>query len=174
MDQATKARDKLNYSRIMVEVHMKQELPEVISFCNEHGDMVEQQIEYEWRPIVCKKCAGLGHIEEECRKGAGRRTWVPKQKRVVDHEGFQHVGTQKTGQQPKNERHVQQTLENMVLVHNPFNPLLDDAEDNNKENDHCIADIEVPGASIDREIDKVVNMEGGVNGEGLVTPLPNG
>lgn len=99
---------------------------------------------------------------------------MPKQKRVVDHEGFQHVGTQKTGQQPKNERHVQQTLENMVLVHNPFNALLDDTEDNNKEDGHYIADIEVPGASVDREIDKLVNMEGGVNGQGLVTPLPNG
>lgn len=56
VDGATKARDKLNYARVMVEVHMKQELPEMIKFYNEHGAEVEQRIDYEWRPIVYKKC----------------------------------------------------------------------------------------------------------------------
>lgn len=47
MDMATKSNDRLSYARVMVEVLMKQQLPETISFCNEHGKMVEQKLEYE-------------------------------------------------------------------------------------------------------------------------------
>lgn len=77
---------------------------------------MEQRIDYEWRPIVCRKCSGIGHSEVECRRGEGRKVWVLKQRRVVDQEGFHQVG---------NRIMVQQTEDNVVPVHNPFNALLE-------------------------------------------------
>lgn len=62
MDNTMK--DRLNFARVMVEVQMKQELPEEISFCNEHGIKVVKKIEYEWRPTFYKKCFDLGHTED--------------------------------------------------------------------------------------------------------------
>ncbi|XP_048498172.1 uncharacterized protein LOC125496687 [Beta vulgaris subsp. vulgaris] len=120
---ATKARDKLNYARVMVEVQMMQELPDVIAFCNEHGTEVKQTIEYEWRPTVCRKCYGIGHKEEDCRRGEGRKVWVPKQKKSVDKDGFQLVG----------DRRVEKTPEVAIVpVHNHFSALLE-AEEENQE-----------------------------------------
>lgn len=37
MDHATTEKEKLAFARVMVEVELKQELPEEIEFCNEHG-----------------------------------------------------------------------------------------------------------------------------------------
>lgn len=36
-DEATRKREKLQFARILVEVHMNQQFPEEISFVNEHG-----------------------------------------------------------------------------------------------------------------------------------------
>lgn len=32
------------------------------------GRIVEQQVVYEWRPILCNKCKNFGHHEDECRR----------------------------------------------------------------------------------------------------------
>ena len=50
MDAATKSKDRLNYARIMIEVGIHRTLPDAIQF-NEHGVLVNQKVEYEWRPI---------------------------------------------------------------------------------------------------------------------------
>lgn len=92
MDNTTKSKDRLSFARVMVEVQMKQELPDKIMFCNEYGVEIYQNIEYEWRPTVCQKCSGIGHSEEDCRKNEGKKIWVKKNQGVVDKEGFRSDG----------------------------------------------------------------------------------
>lgn len=61
MNQATKGKEKLFFPRVLVEVGLKQDIPDTIEFCNEYGTKVQQKAEFEWRPIKCTKCSGFGH-----------------------------------------------------------------------------------------------------------------
>ena len=81
VDQATKNRDKLLYARVLVEVSVDQPFPEMIHFINEKGIQVDQQVKYDWLPISCTICGGMGHDKVKCtRKPAGhtRKVWIPK------------------------------------------------------------------------------------------------
>ncbi|XP_074318592.1 uncharacterized protein LOC141655409 [Silene latifolia] len=68
-DAATQDRTRLRYARVMVELMVDQELPAQIAFKDEKGMVIRVDIEYEWRPVKCKKCQGMGHEMEHCRKG---------------------------------------------------------------------------------------------------------
>ncbi|XP_074291698.1 uncharacterized protein LOC141618483 [Silene latifolia] len=54
-DAATQDRTRLGYARI--------------AFKDEKGIVIRVDIEYEWRPVKCKKFQGMGHEMEHCRKG---------------------------------------------------------------------------------------------------------
>lgn len=92
MDQAAKNKDKLAFARVMVEVGINQELPDEVTFCIEHGNVVKQKIKYEWRPSFCTKCSGYGHEAAICTKNIGTRVWIQKKKVRPDAEGFVAVG----------------------------------------------------------------------------------
>ncbi|XP_021856398.1 uncharacterized protein [Spinacia oleracea] len=103
-DQATICRDKLQFSRVMVDVPLSQDLPDYISFRDENGVMVRVALFYEWRPTMCTQCKMFGHLQAECRQGM-KRVWVNKITKssqpdpapiiehvaspIVDQEGFQ-------------------------------------------------------------------------------------
>ncbi|XP_062080614.1 uncharacterized protein LOC133785384 [Humulus lupulus] len=100
VDSITKNRDRLAYSRILIEVTMTQEFPSRISFLNEFDQEVDIFVKYEWKPTVCMNYSGLGHEAQVCRKSKTvKQEWVPKQKvssptvsKVnVDPDGFQTV-----------------------------------------------------------------------------------
>ncbi|KAM6575147.1 hypothetical protein CsatA_023474 [Cannabis sativa] len=105
VDEATKNREKLSFPRVLIEVAIKQELPEMISFEDENGFNTTVAISYEWKPVICAHCDGLGHLTTECRKKEPKKQqWVRKdiiqqQKTAivspgnnkVDAEGFQPV-----------------------------------------------------------------------------------
>ena len=61
VDQVTLDKERLSYARIMVEMNIEKDLPDKICFRNEKGVMVEQQIQYEWRPTFCNKYRKFGH-----------------------------------------------------------------------------------------------------------------
>ncbi|XP_074293343.1 uncharacterized protein LOC141620343 [Silene latifolia] len=67
-DTATEERTRLGFARVMVELVVDQELPAKIAFKDEHGLVNQIEIEYEWKPIKCMKCQGMGHDQEQCRK----------------------------------------------------------------------------------------------------------
>lgn len=159
MDKATKSKDRLQFARVLVEVKLQQILPDVIFFCNEHGCVVEQKVEYEWRPTNCKKCEGIGHGEDECRKGGVTKKWVPKKTVRVDEDGFQLVGNgvAKVVQPPE------------VVVHNSFNALLDDVEESIANE---MKDSEVEEEGVNRVI--ASEEEGVDKGQGLKAPMPHG
>ncbi|KAL9241917.1 hypothetical protein vseg_015973 [Gypsophila vaccaria] len=67
-DTAIEERTKLGYARVMVELKVRQQFPEQVKFKDETGDMVRVGVEYEWKPVICHHCNGMGHIQENCRK----------------------------------------------------------------------------------------------------------
>ncbi|XP_074265182.1 uncharacterized protein LOC141587606 [Silene latifolia] len=81
-DDATVHRNFLGFARIMIEVDIGQEFPIVITFLNEYGVSKQLKVVYDWLPLQCTACKGLGHPTENCRKGmtkpAVRKIWKPK------------------------------------------------------------------------------------------------
>ncbi|XP_060175300.1 uncharacterized protein LOC132606018 [Lycium barbarum] len=68
VDQNTEKKRGLNFARLLVEVDIDSPLPEKVRFLNERGNMVEQKVQYDWKPTLFKCCQKFGHGEGECRK----------------------------------------------------------------------------------------------------------
>uniref|UniRef100_A0A803Q2L2 CCHC-type domain-containing protein n=1 Tax=Cannabis sativa TaxID=3483 RepID=A0A803Q2L2_CANSA len=98
VDNVTKNRDKLQYPRILTQVSLSQDFPDKIAFIDEFNHELELDVKYEWMPLVCYNCSGIGHSTKDCRKKEEKKElrkhiWVPKQKVIekekqVDAEGF--------------------------------------------------------------------------------------
>ncbi|XP_030504973.2 uncharacterized protein LOC115719941 [Cannabis sativa] len=69
VDQHTKDRTRVQFARVLVEMDITDTPPRTIQYVNEYGQIVDQNIDYEWLPIKCKSCMGYGHIMADCRKG---------------------------------------------------------------------------------------------------------
>lgn len=54
-DLATQNRDRLAFARYLVEVPINSNLPDKISFETEKGTVHEQNVHYEWRPMMSQK-----------------------------------------------------------------------------------------------------------------------
>lgn len=67
VDHNTEERNGLNFARLLVEVELGAQLPDEVRFKNEKGRLIEQPVQYDWKPSLCKFCTKYGHIEEECR-----------------------------------------------------------------------------------------------------------
>ncbi|XP_074296366.1 uncharacterized protein LOC141626478 [Silene latifolia] len=77
-DQATKNREFLGYARYLVEVKVGEHLPDSIEFIDENGLCQQQLVHFEWKPILCTVCKGVGHETGLCKK----KTVVPKPKKT--------------------------------------------------------------------------------------------
>ncbi|XP_074293416.1 uncharacterized protein LOC141620447 [Silene latifolia] len=86
MDDATSDKIRLSYARVMVEVPFNQKLVDKIRFLDESGHLVMVNVEYEWNPISCTSCNGIGHDMSQCRKPIPKRSKVqqpkPKPKQI--------------------------------------------------------------------------------------------
>ncbi|KAM6562940.1 hypothetical protein CsatB_022938 [Cannabis sativa] len=69
VDQHTKDRIRVQFARVLVEMDITDTPPRTIQYVNEYGQIVDQNIDYEWLPVKCKSCMGYGHIMANCRKG---------------------------------------------------------------------------------------------------------
>ncbi|XP_060211753.1 uncharacterized protein LOC132639317 [Lycium barbarum] len=67
-DSATTMKERMTYARVLVEVPLNEEYPTSVMFENEYGKIVEQEVEFEWKPVLCTKCKNFGHRLQECRK----------------------------------------------------------------------------------------------------------
>ncbi|XP_021714866.1 uncharacterized protein LOC110682829 [Chenopodium quinoa] len=65
-DKATTTKERLEYARIMIEVKFNVDLPDCIEFLDESGNTIKQALKYEWRPVICKVCGGIGHADAQC------------------------------------------------------------------------------------------------------------
>ncbi|XP_074305823.1 uncharacterized protein LOC141641045 [Silene latifolia] len=70
-DDATNHRAFLGYARILVEVQIGQEFPTEIVFMDELGKVQRIKVVYDWLPVSCEKCKGMGHSANQCRKEPG-------------------------------------------------------------------------------------------------------
>ncbi|XP_074288930.1 uncharacterized protein LOC141614073 [Silene latifolia] len=83
-DRATKEREFLRFARYMVEVKLGQHLPDAVEFIDEKGVVQVQKVHYEWKPLACTKCHGVGHDIDMCKKADGvkktvfMKVWRPK------------------------------------------------------------------------------------------------
>lgn len=67
-DKATTNRVRMIYARVLVGIPLNQEYPTGVMFENKYGRIVEQKVEYEWKPVLCAKCKNFGHDIMNCRK----------------------------------------------------------------------------------------------------------
>ncbi|XP_070023391.1 uncharacterized protein [Nicotiana sylvestris] len=79
IDQQTEKKIGLNFARLIIDVDIDTLLLEKIMFRNERGNLIEQKIQYDWKPILCKCCNKYGHNEEACRKKQPRPKSPEKQ-----------------------------------------------------------------------------------------------
>ncbi|XP_074289309.1 uncharacterized protein LOC141614463 [Silene latifolia] len=95
IDDSTLDKTLLGFARIMVEVEIDQSFPNSVTFEDELGNEVKVAIEYDWLPITCKQCRGIGHATNACRrkvigekrplaKQPQRQVWQPKKASGVD------------------------------------------------------------------------------------------
>ncbi|XP_074267042.1 uncharacterized protein LOC141590344 [Silene latifolia] len=67
-DQATAEKTRLGFARVMIELNVGAKFPKVVKFLDEKGSVITLDIEYEWKPIICDKCKGIGHDGGHCKK----------------------------------------------------------------------------------------------------------
>ncbi|KAF4402611.1 hypothetical protein G4B88_012396 [Cannabis sativa] len=99
VDNVTKNKDRLQYPRISILVTLSQDFPDKIAFIDEFNHEVELDVKFEWIPLVCYNCSGMGHSSTDCKKKKekkepGKQVWVPKKtviekQKQIDAEGFQ-------------------------------------------------------------------------------------
>lgn len=68
VDRNTEKKIGLNFARLLVEVEVDTTLPDDVFFKNEKGILIEQKIQYDWKPVICKYCKKYGDAETKCRK----------------------------------------------------------------------------------------------------------
>ncbi|XP_074289490.1 uncharacterized protein LOC141614642 [Silene latifolia] len=76
-DQPTNEKIRIGYARVMIELVFGNPLLDKVKFLDEHGEVVEIDVEYEWRPVVCTICKGVGHAAAECRRAKTKPTQAP-------------------------------------------------------------------------------------------------
>lgn len=118
---------------------MGQNLPEKIEFINELDQVMEVKIKYEWKPITCTACKGMGHYESECKKPAQNKklVWRPKEviKSVQQREGKQVAQPAKelTFQAVKKPTKRQEDPTSLPFSQNVFDILADGEDQVNKD-----------------------------------------
>ncbi|XP_074299820.1 uncharacterized protein LOC141630990 [Silene latifolia] len=83
-DDATANRSFFGYARVLIEVQIGQEFPKELLFKDELGSIQKVRVDYDWLPLLCTQCKGMGHDTAQCRKAEGvkpvKRVWKPKTK----------------------------------------------------------------------------------------------
>ncbi|XP_062085752.1 uncharacterized protein LOC133791859 [Humulus lupulus] len=77
VDKVTKDRSMMQFSRVLVEIELSEDLPKSVQFLNEKGQLMEQLLEFEWLPTQCRGCKVYGHTERMCNK---KQTEIWRQK----------------------------------------------------------------------------------------------
>uniref|UniRef100_A0A803MYH5 DUF4283 domain-containing protein n=1 Tax=Chenopodium quinoa TaxID=63459 RepID=A0A803MYH5_CHEQI len=78
-DNATQTRERVSYVRYLIEVDIKQQFPDHIEFYDERGDLFHQDIIWEWKPIFCNDCGGVGYRTDLCPNKRVKKVWRKKE-----------------------------------------------------------------------------------------------
>ncbi|XP_074277626.1 uncharacterized protein LOC141601261 [Silene latifolia] len=90
-DEPTKTKTFLGFARVLVDVQVGQTFPNSLQFNDEKGKTHHLKVEYDWIPVKCSLCQGIGHTQEVCRrktvtvkpKQVWQRKVVPKEPLIV-------------------------------------------------------------------------------------------
>jgi len=58
----------IKYARLLIKVPMEGPFPKYVDFFNEKGQLITQQVHFEWVPTKCAHCSMFGHTVEVCKK----------------------------------------------------------------------------------------------------------
>ncbi|XP_021770613.1 uncharacterized protein LOC110734771 [Chenopodium quinoa] len=117
MDRATATKDLIEYARVLIEVQINGDLPDSIEFLDENGAKVSQKVVFEWRPIRCSNCYGMGHMAEQC---PNERMDNPVQKlgpRTRPDKGKMSMGMVRAGEQDARSTNKDSMLGNPLEKH---------------------------------------------------------
>ncbi|XP_074298451.1 uncharacterized protein LOC141629330 [Silene latifolia] len=81
-DEATSNRAFLGFARVLVEIKIGQEFPTELVFEDELGKTQRVRVVYDWLPLSCDKCKGLGHTSDLCRADGRKPQKTPIAKPV--------------------------------------------------------------------------------------------
>ncbi|KAL9227831.1 hypothetical protein vseg_003477 [Gypsophila vaccaria] len=81
-DSATEQQTKLGYARVMVEVVVDKNFPEMVTFKDENGEIRKVEVQYEWKPITCSNNHKMGHNRDQCRTGHNPKVQPKKVQKV--------------------------------------------------------------------------------------------
>ncbi|XP_019246327.1 PREDICTED: uncharacterized protein LOC109225978 [Nicotiana attenuata] len=72
-DRLTEEGERISYARMLIEMDISQELPNVLVIDEEEGIYREQELEYEWKPDFCDACFQIGKHEVNCEKAPSEK-----------------------------------------------------------------------------------------------------
>lgn len=102
----TEKRNGLNFSRLLVEMEMNTQLPDVVFFKNKRGKLIEQKVSYDWKPTLCSHCSKYGHAEDVCRIKKKQQSQKQKTDAPADSKNETNKGKKsEQGQQEKQPVH---------------------------------------------------------------------
>ncbi|XP_074297223.1 uncharacterized protein LOC141627927 [Silene latifolia] len=84
-DEATMHKTFLGYARMLVDVKVDQSFPTSLQFMDEKGKVHDIKVDYDWVPVKCTQCQGIGHSKDQCRK----KTEIKKVKQVWQKKAVQ-------------------------------------------------------------------------------------
>ena len=96
----TKEKTILRYARILVDIKLNGAFPKLVKLMDGKGRVIEQIVEYEWKPLKCTKCSMYGYADPECRKTGGRKEW---RRKAQPAEGNVDAHTKNPGVEEENE-----------------------------------------------------------------------
>lgn len=77
-DCCTAFKEHIAYARMLIEVDVSTKLPDFISVRDPFGNLIFQQVHYEWVPYFCTKCKRLGHEHTGCTAIITKTAWIPE------------------------------------------------------------------------------------------------
>ncbi|XP_075099405.1 uncharacterized protein LOC107783472 [Nicotiana tabacum] len=133
-DTTTTRKEKLMYARVMVEVPLNKAYLDSVMFENELGQIIEQEIEYEWKPTMCQQCKLFGHTDQQCRRVQQkpraeqvRKEWKPVERN--EQKEKPSIAGESMEQKPKNVQRKALQKQIIMTVSNSFSTLEDHGEE---------------------------------------------
>lgn len=63
-NKATSQKENMTYAKVFVEIPLNKASPSTVKFKNEYGRIVEHEVVYEQKPVLCTKCKNFRHERE--------------------------------------------------------------------------------------------------------------
>ncbi|XP_019239960.1 PREDICTED: uncharacterized protein LOC109219951, partial [Nicotiana attenuata] len=77
-DACTTVTDRISYARVLIEMDITRTLPGTIKLIDTNGKVIEQMVQYDWKPQYCQTCCQIGHSchnKEAQKQDVGQQTY---------------------------------------------------------------------------------------------------